>query len=292
MGEDATESKKQKPAAEVLRSRDAKDIVWWFRFGGSAVGGLQACDVRRGAAQTLRSLPKRDDPTTKFCCACAMACDAKEAACPYCRGRRFKWPRASSGDFMAVRGSRGGRSTAATEKRDGQLMAAPRERRIRDGLARMTAVSRRVLQLWAESKQHGPEIRSALGQAADLAMGLSRCQAAFRRYVEGGGEHSLEVWLVGLCREAQKHKGLLGKIREQGEELTASAVRDYQAVRERPSKHELDGTERPVRRSPTSQAPLAKTKIRRPGVLERCREEVRRRAKRTDRGVPFLPGGE
>jgi hypothetical protein len=177
---------------------------------------------------------------------------------------------------MTVKPSHAARSKRCTEKPDRLFTIVPREQRIRAGLGRLDPAEHLVLRLWAESKQHGPEIRRELGQAADLAMQRPLCRRAFAHYQAGGGALSLEVWLTAVCREAgqSQSKGMLVHVREDAERVVAAALGAYQAVREAPSRAEVRGEERPA-------------------VGSLGRQEGRRaRVRRVDRGVPFIPGGE
>jgi hypothetical protein len=259
----------------ILRGPDAKDIVWLFRFSGGAVANLHACDARRSEPETVDTPREKTDRTFKLCRACTMATDAAESECPFCRGRRFSWPRPRPEGVMAVKASKRCAARSTTEMHDRRVALVPKERRVRAGVAKLPAEQQAVLQLWAMSKQPDPEIWAVLGQVSDLAMHMDRLQTAHAKYIDDGGAYSLATWLIGICKQ---DKPLIGMAKREAEDAVVEALEAYREVRDPPPKHELNGIERAcVRTLPRKELP--KPKIRRRSVLERVRAMVEAKLK-------------
>jgi hypothetical protein len=255
----------------ILRSREAQDITWFYRFSDGRVGGLQACDPRRADPETVDVPHDPPDRTMKLCRVCTLALGAEEPECPFCHGRRFVWPKARPDGVMHVKPSRRGAARSTTEIADHRLVLVPKERRIRGGLAKLTAEGRATIEQWALSRQHGPEVWRELGQAGDLAMHREPCRKAFAAYTKAGGEHSLEVWLINMCCHADHHRAFITKIRRDAEDAAIEQIVTFKAVVEAPSPFELRGEERPcVGVLPRAGTP-PRPKIKHKSALERVR---------------------
>lgn len=192
--------------------------------------------------------PAADDVRWFFRCAAAAIGHRASPCAPYAEtethGQR-KGP-----ECVYVHATKRSASEATTSKSDDVLAAVARERRIRTALEQVSTPTYRTLQLAYESRQHTPEIRRVLGDFADLAMRLPRCQAAYARYVEGAEKPlEIEVWLTKRCRDVGKGDGALRSVREDAERAIGDALAAYQTRRIPPGDDEKEEPQKP-RRSP------------------------------------------
>lgn len=282
----ANQEKREKVGESTwrLNSPAASDLKWFFRQSGAELGFHAMAIVP--LAETVRERPTSEPALTKICRACCRVVAVLAPECPECRGKRFKPSRREPDQLMAVRGSKRGASNATTDKRDEVIVAVPKERRIREGLERVSPEAYQVLACAYGGKSWTPEMRSVLGVHCDLAMRLERCQKAYERYLVEWNKRrppekldadlwpvthhpplaartarrsgidirepdtseplQIDVWLTRECREKGKGDLALRLMREDAELLLCEALAEYAAVRIQPSDEESVGKAREV----------------------------------------------